>query len=98
MLSLLKISWTQKGIYHRDLRDGNIMLNLGATIENGEPLVYIIDFGRSAHAHSDEHAYARKVSPDRTVFAYPKDHGKLNEVQAVLEKHILNRDEEGNTL
>lgn len=59
------------GFYHRDLREGNVMIDLERTDVNA-PVAYIIDFGFCTKAGSEEEAYrtvdgARDYGMIRTV-------------------------------
>ncbi len=68
------------GIYHRDLREGNIMINLRATIENSEPLIYMIDFGQSIQAYSEE-------GSRRDGLDYGGDSAMISLVEKTLQNH-----------
>ena len=65
------------GFYHRDLREGNIMLD--PHTDETKPLAYIIDFGFCTHAQDIEHAY-KEVDGIR-------DHVMIKKVMAQLRAH-----------
>lgn len=73
-----------EGYYHRDLREGNIMLNLGATADGSEPLAYIIDTGFAIRTFSEEKS---REGMDKTP-----DNGMVNLVQKKLTTHLKNRE------
>ena len=73
----------EEGFYHRDLREGNIMLNVHR--KAGEPYVYVVDMGYSTQAFSDEHAYKD--------FTGPKDHVIMEVVHASLVAYVQRRKE-----
>jgi serine/threonine protein kinase len=73
-----------EGYYHRDLRAGNIMLNLAATADGPEPLAYIIDTGFAIRTFSEEKA---REGMDKTP-----DDGMINIVQQELIAHLRNRE------
>lgn len=57
----------EKGFYHRDLREGNIMVNLDPDARDDEPLAYVIDMGYCTRAWSEEEAYRRLDAPKDNV-------------------------------
>lgn len=65
------------GFYHRDLREGNIMVNLDPNPDGDEPLAYVIDMGYCARAWSEEEAYRRLDAP--------RDNVILKKVKEMLE-------------
>lgn len=67
-----------RGFYHRDLREGNIMANLNPNPDPHEPLAYIIDMGYCTRAWSEEEAYRRLDAP--------KDNVILKKVKQMLER------------
>lgn len=76
----------EEGYYHRDLREGNIMLNLSARAGGSEPLAYVIDPGFCIRTFSEE--VARK-GMDKTP-----DNGMINIVEKSLKTHLKNRETE----
>lgn len=68
----------KEGFYHRDLREGNIMINLDPTATETDPLAYVIDMGHCTQAWSEEEAY-RKLDA-------PRDNVILNKVKNMLLK------------
>lgn len=71
-----------KGIHHRDLHEGNIMVN----IETGNP--FVIDFGCAAYGNEDNGVYTEESL--RKLIRYPKDMDSLDNVKAKLAKYINN--------
>lgn len=74
----------EEGLYHRDLREGNIMLNLSATESGEDPLLYIIDTGFAIKTFSAEQA---REGMDKTP-----DNGMINIVEKLLKTHLQNRE------
>ena len=71
----------KKNIYHRDLHDGNVMIDL----KTGKP--YVIDFGRAAFA-SEGDAY-EDVSPRQTeTTVFMRDEENLANTERLLRKHL----------
>lgn len=74
----------EEGFYHRDLREGNIMLNLNATESDNEPLAYIIDTGFAIKTFSEAQA---REGMDKTP-----DNGMINAVEKLLKTSLQNRE------
>jgi serine/threonine protein kinase len=72
----------KKDIYHRDLHEGNIMLNP----DNGE--IYVIDFGASIKSYGDEDPYKQQYG--RETLFFTKDEDKLTQVCIMLRNYIKN--------
>jgi serine/threonine protein kinase len=70
-----------RNVYHRDLHEGNIMINP----ETAE--IYVIDFGASSRSYSDESAYF-ETRPTNTV-RFTSDEDFLRSVYQSLRKHVL---------
>lgn len=57
-----------EGFYHRDLREGNIMIDFEAG--DDEPIAYVIDFGLATKATSAEQAYRDLDAPSDYVMIH----------------------------
>jgi tRNA A-37 threonylcarbamoyl transferase component Bud32 len=75
-------SFHDKGLFHRDMHFGNIMISQSRDAQNAEKLGYIIDFGLSAHASEEMEPY-RKESAGST-FTYNNDYVILEEARIQL--------------
>jgi len=70
-----------RGIYHRDLHEGNVMLD-----EDGK--IYVIDFGASTKAMGDENPYKEELLRDTKIFT--RDEDNLTQICLSLRKHMQN--------
>lgn len=70
-----------KGLYHRDLHYGNIMVTQAGALEDA-PVGYVIDFGLSGHVHPGTDAYRKELAG--TVFTYDDDYGRIESVRKDL--------------
>jgi tRNA A-37 threonylcarbamoyl transferase component Bud32 len=72
----------ERGLYHRDLHYGNIMITQpGAPCEQGEskPLGYVIDFGLSGYGVESMDPYKKDMAG--MVFTYDQDYGRIEGVR-----------------
>ncbi|OGG59881.1 hypothetical protein A2765_04855 [Candidatus Kaiserbacteria bacterium RIFCSPHIGHO2_01_FULL_56_24] len=60
----------EAGFYHRDLREGNVMVSLDPSLPEEEPLAFIIDMGYCTQAWSEEGAYRNLDSPRDNVILH----------------------------
>lgn len=74
-----------EGIYHRDLHEGNIMVDL----ETGMP--WVIDFGLSRKKYlTDENPYETEINVKNKVFTFKNDLDEVRRVEKSLREHIDN--------
>lgn len=78
-----------KGLYHRDLHEGNIMITQKRELEEGDKWGYVIDFGRSGHSEEGEDVYKKELMKD--TFTYLDDCVMIEEVKGHL-KSLKNRE------
>jgi|AntRauTorckE6833_2_1112554.scaffolds.fasta_scaffold00144_5 serine/threonine protein kinase len=71
----------EENLHHRDLRPGNVMIDL----ETGDP--YLIDFGRSINTIGDEDPYLDVGIGGTTK--HPKDEQGLREIRQLILKHVV---------
>ena len=72
----------ERGMYHRDMHPGNIMIR--QSLEEPEDGIwgYIIDFGLSGYGNENLDPYKKEVAG--TVFTYNNDHAIIPSVRKVL--------------
>jgi serine/threonine protein kinase len=70
-----------RGLYHRDLHYGNIMITQeGSDIPASErPMGYVIDFGLSGYAQESMDPYKKEGAG--TTFTYDDDYGRIESVK-----------------
>lgn len=71
----------EKGIHHRDLHEGNIMID-----EDGQPVV--IDFGLSCITHGNEDPYKDEYATQGKVLTYLDDMNELKRITHEFEDFI----------
>lgn len=74
----------ERGLYHRDLHFGNIMISQMREWKDGEPMGYIIDFGLSGYGSDNMEPYKKEVADE--VFTYDDDYGRINSLRASLKE------------
>lgn len=76
------------GIYHRDLHEGNVMMD-----DNGKP--WIIDLGDASRSFSEEEAYSSSILNSKTrkmeSVRYTSDGINFSRMRANMRKYILSR-------
>ena len=78
-----------KGLYHRDLHLGNIMINTTPERSQNQKLGYIIDFGLSGEVQSGFDPYKKEANDE--VFTYADDYGRIKHIQSELIKLIARK-------
>ncbi|MCX6762199.1 MAG: phosphotransferase, partial [Candidatus Moranbacteria bacterium] len=83
----LRILHTNR-IYHRDLHEGNIMID-----DKGKP--WIIDFGDAVRAFSEEEAYVSHFMNPKTKrlenMRYTSDENNLAKIRSDLRSYVMGR-------
>lgn len=69
-------------LYHRDMHFGNLMITQKDTLNDGDKMAYIIDFGLSGKAEIDEYAYKKEVAG--YTFTYSDDYGMISQLRQSL--------------
>jgi serine/threonine protein kinase len=72
----------QKGLFHRDMHLGNIMVSQSPQSNSEEKMAYIIDFGLSSIASDEMQPYKKELAG--AVFTYNNDYVILDEVRNQL--------------
>tara|TARA_B100000508_G_scaffold137106_1_gene130998 strand:+ start:84 stop:998 length:915 start_codon:yes stop_codon:yes gene_type:complete len=71
-----------RGLYHRDMHIGNIMISQSEELPEDGKQGYVIDFGLSAHGVAGLDPYKKEVAGTR--FTYTEDHVIIDEVRRLL--------------
>lgn len=71
----------ERGIYHRDLHEGNILIG-----RDGTP--YVIDFGRGARSISPDFAYEAYDRAGINRIVLPSDEKWIDQTEALLRAHL----------
>ncbi len=83
----LRILHTNR-IYHRDLHEGNVMID-----DKGKP--WIIDFGDASYSFSEEEAYISHSVSSRTKkmesIRYTSDENNLAKIRGILRGYVMSR-------
>ncbi len=74
-----------KGLYHRDMHEGNIMISQQKEIGDGDKIGFIIDFGLSVQDDTGIEPYKKQVAG--TTFTYSDDYGIIKRVQTALKTY-----------
>jgi len=81
-LSAFLTQMHERGLYHRDMHVGNVMINQSAEMPEDGNWGYVIDFGLSSHGIEGMDPYKKEVAGTR--FTYNDDHGIVEEVRQKL--------------
>jgi len=79
------IEMHKRGLYHRDMHVGNIMLSQAAEMPEDGVWGYMIDFGLSSHGVEGMDPYKKEVAGTR--FTYNDDNGIVSEVRQKLHSY-----------
>lgn len=74
----------QKGLYHRDMHFGNVMIAQTEDLRPEDKWGYVIDFGLSGYQQEEEFAYEKQVAGN--TFTYESDYGILDIAKVELKK------------
>jgi serine/threonine protein kinase len=75
----------ERGLYHRDVHEGNIMICQTPEPPQDGKWGYLIDFGLSGHGEEDMDPYVKETNGTR--FTYSKDNAIINKVRHTLKIH-----------
>lgn len=82
----------QKGLYHRDMHIGNVMVSQVIDMPEDGKWGYVIDFGLSSHGMEGMDPYKKEIAGTR--FTYADDNGIIGQVRLEL-KNYQNRNGKG---
>lgn len=71
-----------KGLYHRDMHLGNVMISQKRVLSEGDKMAYIIDFGLSCEDETGLEPYKKEIAG--TTFTYDNDYGIIVKGRSAL--------------